>query len=67
MNFGKSNQNQPPPKSEDIILNHINFKDSRNVVRLYVSAGISYVLGSFSIGVFGDNIYSAGVTAGVNF
>lgn len=64
--FQKASQNHLP-ELNDNSLNGLELSDSKDITRMYYSLGIDYSIGRFNIGVFGDNIYSAGITAGVSF
>ena len=65
--FSKPSNNSPPITEDEISLNYSSIVDSKNVIRMYYSAGLDYHFGQFNLGVFGDNIYSVGVNAGVSF
>lgn len=41
--------------------------EKKNIAKLYYSAGFDYYFGSFQLGVFADNIFSAGINAGITF
>lgn len=41
--------------------------EKKNIAKLYYSAGFDYYYKSFQIGVFADNIFSAGINAGITF
>jgi len=41
--------------------------EKKNIAKLYYSAGFDYYFKSFQIGVFADNIFSAGINTGITF
>jgi hypothetical protein len=65
--FSKPSRNAPPLKPSDISLVNILPNNDKNIWKLYVSAGLNYRFSHFGIGIYADNIYSAGLSAGVYF
>ncbi len=41
--------------------------ENKNIVKMYYSAGLDYNFDSFQLGLFVDNIFSAGINAGIAF
>ena len=66
--FTKSYMGQPPPEIKLTLKDndHYLFR-KKDILRGYVSAGIDYRINSFLIGVYADNIISAGINIGKEF
>ncbi len=41
--------------------------ENKNIAKIYYSAGLDYNFDSFQFGIFVDNIFSAGINAGITF
>jgi hypothetical protein len=66
--FKKSYMGQPPPEikltKRD---NDPNLWRKKDILRGYISAGLDYNINSFLIGIYADNIFSAGINLGKEF
>ena len=59
--------NAPPPKIKVTPDYDIKLNESKEIIKAYYFIGVNYTINYFNIGVFGDNVYSVGVNAGVSF
>jgi len=65
--FDKYTQNEPVPKPEYLYFNDLKPTETRTVIKPYFSIGADYCLGFINLGIYADNIYSAGLNIGVSF
>ena len=57
----------PIPELEIYPYSPVYFNSQKEIIKAYYSLGCNYKINNFNLGVFGDNVYSFGMIAGVSF
>jgi hypothetical protein len=67
LEFDKAKANSPAPKPSDLYTDELEPYEVNRFFKPYFSLGFDYALGLINLGVYADNIYSAGINIGVSF
>ena len=65
--YTKSYMGQNPPEIKITHANDPHMLYKKDILHGYISAGLDYKINSYSIGIFADNIFSAGINLGKEF